>query len=67
MLAPFFGVVTAGCTNLLCMRNDELRNGVIIRDPAGNDVGMVRPLRCQPNLPAYVAYISAVYSMMPSL
>lgn len=35
MFAPFCGVVVAGCTNLLCMRNDEIRKGVIIRDPSG--------------------------------
>ena len=40
MFAPFLGVVIAGCTNLLCMRNDELRRGVIIRDAAGNEVGL---------------------------
>jgi hypothetical protein len=42
MFAPFMGVVTAGCTNLLCMRNDELWRGVPIRDPAGNEVGLSR-------------------------
>eukprot|EP01051_Picozoa_sp_SAG22_P018459 SAG22_NODE_3113_length_1929_cov_1.559016_2_plen_223_part_00 len=40
MYAPFCGVVLAGCTNLLCMRNDEIFNGVVIK---------VRPISlCRP-------------------
>ena len=39
MYAPFCGVVIAGCTNLLCMRNDELWHGVMVKDAEGNEHG----------------------------
>ena len=38
--APFCAVVFGGCSSLICMRFDELQQGVLVRDEHGNEHGM---------------------------
>ena len=37
--APFIGCVGAGWASLICMRYDELENGVYLKDSEGNQYG----------------------------
>ena len=37
---PFSAVVFGGCASLVCMRQDELAQGVLVRDESGNEHGM---------------------------